>query len=94
MTKRIRLTIEWDGACSEEDWARKLTDQVEQCDYSRVTRVVDAELLTNLGTTKKREIPGVKRSTPLGRAIARIVLGPETYLKRRAFAKRFLRCEQ
>ena len=49
--KRIRLTIEWDGACSEVDWARVLSDAVEANDRSGLTRVVHEEFLTNHGGT-------------------------------------------
>ena len=50
-TKRIRLTIEWPGSTSEEDWARVLSETIEECDYSRITKVVSAELLTHYGET-------------------------------------------
>ncbi len=49
--KRIRLTIEWDGACDEATWARILADDIEDIDSSGVTRVTSIELLTNYGTT-------------------------------------------
>lgn len=50
--KRIRLTIEWVGACSEDDWIAVLIDLIEEADFSRVTRVVEADCLTHLGTTE------------------------------------------
>lgn len=53
--KRIRLTIEWDGACSEHDWARSCTEVIEKHDLSRVTKVIETELLTALGTTPVRK---------------------------------------
>lgn len=59
--KRIRLTIEWDGACSEYDWAERLSELIERADYSKVTRVVNTELLTNHGTTEVRDIPGISK---------------------------------
>lgn len=67
-TKRIRLTIEWDGACSEADWARNLADMIEECDRSKITRVVDVDLLTNYGTTEKRRVEGIPPVTPFWRA--------------------------
>ena len=73
MTKRIRLTIEWDGACSEADWARNLSDAIEECDRSKVTRVVGVDLLTNYGTTEARKIEGVEPMTPFWRAVWRNV---------------------
>ena len=56
MKKRIKLTIEWDGACSEFDWAISISEAIEKHDASGVTKVVDAELLTTLGTTEPREL--------------------------------------
>jgi hypothetical protein len=50
-TKRIRLTVEWDGTSSERSWARVLRDIVEESDVSRRTRVTMIELQTNYGTT-------------------------------------------
>lgn len=49
--KRIRLTVEWIGACSEQDWAYQLSTVIEKADCSRVTRVTVAEALTDHGTT-------------------------------------------
>ena len=51
MTKRIRLTIEWDGACSEFDWACQVSDTVQASDRSGLTRVARIEYLTNHGST-------------------------------------------
>lgn len=48
--KRIRLTVEWDGACSEYDWARILSDDIE--DDPGGSRVVEVEYLTNEGRTE------------------------------------------
>ena len=59
--KRIRLTIEWDGACSERDWACVLSSAIEGFDSSGVTRVTESELLTAFGTTAVREIPARER---------------------------------
>ena len=60
MMKRVRLTVEWDGACSESDWAERLAcaieDAIEESDISGVTRVVKTELLTTIGTTEPREL--------------------------------------
>jgi hypothetical protein len=50
--KRIRLTVEWIGACSEETWALELKQVIERADYSRVTRVTLIEALTDEGTTR------------------------------------------
>ena len=56
MKKRIRLTIEWDGACSEHDWARVLRRGIERMDESALTRVVLVELRTNIGETPVRKL--------------------------------------
>ena len=49
--KRIRLTIEWAGACSEEVWAGELRKTIENADASGLTRVSDVELITDFGET-------------------------------------------
>ena len=49
--KRIRLTIEWAGACSESTWGSVLSEAIEKFDASGVTRVSDVELVTNFGDT-------------------------------------------
>lgn len=54
--KRIRLTIEWVGGCSEGLWADQLTGEIEDCDLSQTSVVVERELLTNYGQT-----PGIGR---------------------------------
>ena len=48
--KRIRLTIEWAGACSEPDWAAVLQRVIEAADTSGLTRVPEVELVTDFGT--------------------------------------------
>ena len=50
--KKIRLTIEWSGACSEEDWADVLRKAIEQFDTSGLTRVSEIECVTDFGTTE------------------------------------------
>ncbi len=57
--KRIRLTVEWDGACSEYDWGAILAEEIEDVDASGTTRVVDIEHITNEGTTEV--VPDVER---------------------------------
>ena len=54
--KRIRLTIEWDGACSEKDWARQVARQIKRMDADALTRVVMVELLTDVGQTRVRDL--------------------------------------
>ena len=49
--KRIRLTIEWPGACSEATWAGELQRVIENADASGLTRVTGIELVTDFGTT-------------------------------------------
>ena len=49
--KRIRLTIEWPGACSEADWAVDLHEAIENADASGLTRVSKIELITEFGET-------------------------------------------
>ncbi len=49
--KRIRLTIEWAGACPEEIWASVLSEVIEKLDASGLTRVSDVELVTDFGET-------------------------------------------
>lgn len=61
--KRISLTVEWVGACSESDWIYHLLKVIEKSDHSRVTRVIATEALTDYGTTA--EIP-VARLRELG----------------------------
>ena len=51
--KRIRLTIEWRGACSEDRWAEILSKLIEECDHSCTTRVIKRERLTEYGTTPR-----------------------------------------
>ena len=62
--KSIRLTIEWPGACSEADWAKRITEAIEECDYSHITKVVKAELLTDYGYTDPIDVPGILK--PIG----------------------------
>ena len=50
--KRVRLTIEWPGACSELDWIDRLVEALEEFDTSGQSRVVKAERLTCEGTTE------------------------------------------
>ncbi len=49
--KRIRLTVEWDGACSEETYAAVLAEEIEDGDISGGTCVTEKELLTDYGMT-------------------------------------------
>ena len=49
--KRIRLTNEWAGACSEPTWASVLSEAIEKADASGLTRVSDVELVTDFGDT-------------------------------------------
>ena len=49
--KRIRLTIEWAGACPESVWAEFLRKTIEECDGSGLTRVSKTELITDFGRT-------------------------------------------
>ncbi len=49
--KRIRLTIEWAGGCSEEIWAQILSKAIVEADASGLTRVSKVELVTNFGDT-------------------------------------------
>ena len=50
--KKIRITVEWDGACSEFDWGDVPRDAIEQFDVSGVTRVSEVEVITHFGTTE------------------------------------------
>ncbi len=59
--KRIRLTVEWDGARSEFDWADELRDLIEEYDDSGLTTVTDVECVTLEGTTEVRAIPILDR---------------------------------
>ncbi len=52
MVKRIRLTIDWAGACSESTWAAVLAQAIEETDASGLTKVSDVELVTDFGTTE------------------------------------------
>jgi len=61
MKKRIRLTVEWDGACSERDWAKVLREEIEGCDVSRCTRVTKIEHLTSIGWTGPIELTRWRR---------------------------------
>lgn len=61
MKKRIRLTIEWDGAADEHCYAEMCAKAVEEGDRSRVTTVTEIECLTNFGATEIRDIPGNPR---------------------------------
>jgi hypothetical protein len=54
--KRIRLTVEWDGAASEDVWASVLREEIENADVSGTTHVAEIEYLTNEGTTEVRDI--------------------------------------
>jgi hypothetical protein len=49
--KRIRLTIEWAGACSEPAWGSVLSEAIEKFDASGLTRVSNVELVTSFGDT-------------------------------------------
>ncbi len=49
--KKIRLTIEWPGACAEDVWARELSKAIEQHDASGITKVTNIELITDFGDT-------------------------------------------
>lgn len=51
MKKRIRLTIEWDGAADEHGYAQMCAKAVEEGDRSRVTTVTKIEWLTDHGYT-------------------------------------------
>lgn len=51
--KRIRLTVEWVGRCSEGAWAGELVRVIEGCDVSDATRVIDVEELTQHGLTPR-----------------------------------------
>ena len=51
MTKRIRLTVEWDGATSERAYGAMLKDDIEDGDETKGTRVVEVEHLTSYGYT-------------------------------------------
>ena len=59
--KRIRLTIEWAGACSEECWANVLRALIEKYDGSGLTRVSDVELITDFGETTPLTLPDSRR---------------------------------
>jgi hypothetical protein len=54
--KRIRMTVEWDGAASEDVWANVLREEIEDADVSGTTCVTEIEHLTNEGTTEVRDI--------------------------------------
>lgn len=49
--KRVRLTVEWAGACGEELWSSILTDLIEKYDVSGGTKVTVVEFCTRYGTT-------------------------------------------
>jgi hypothetical protein len=51
--KRVRLTIEWVGACAESVWGRVLWELIEDADVSDATRVVRLEQLTSYGRTRR-----------------------------------------
>ncbi len=57
--KRIRLTIEWPGACSEETWAGELSKAIENADASGLTRVSNVELITDFGETTPLTLPPI-----------------------------------
>ena len=54
--KRIRLTIEWDGAAGEMVWADILKRTIERSDVSRFTTVTGVEILTDYGDTPIRRL--------------------------------------
>ena len=76
MKKRIRLTIEWDGAAGESCWGSEVAKAIEACDRSKITKVVEVEHLTHYGETSVRKIPGAKRRPPFGGALWDWVTGP------------------
>ena len=49
--KRLRFEVEWNGACSELVWGALVLSAIEECDASRLTRVVLVEPLTDFGMT-------------------------------------------
>lgn len=59
--KRIRITVEWDGAAGESSWAGQLSRAIEEADLSGVSRVVDVENLTAFGETEVRELSRAER---------------------------------
>ena len=59
--KRIRLTIEWPGACSEEVWAECLRKTIENADASGLTRVSGVELITDFGDTTPRTLDPARK---------------------------------
>ena len=56
MTKRIRLTIEWEGATSEIEYSVGVAKSIEASDPTLLTKVNDIECLTSLGETVPREL--------------------------------------
>lgn len=65
MTKRIRLTIEWDGSAPEHGYADMVVKEVEEGDRSKLTRVVKVECLTDYGYTPPVPTPGIPHLRPL-----------------------------
>ena len=76
MTKRIRLTIEWDGAAGESCWGSQVAEAIEACDQSKITKVVEIEHLTHYGETPVRKIPGARRRSMFWKALWNAIPGP------------------
>jgi hypothetical protein len=55
--KRIRLTIEWPGACPESVWADVLKETIESYDVSGLTKVTKVDLVTDFGDTPALTLP-------------------------------------
>lgn len=49
--KRIRLDVEWIGACGEANWCEVVKGAIEEADASGTSRVVRVEALTSQGET-------------------------------------------
>lgn len=71
MKKRIRLTIEWDGAADEICYGQQIAKDVEQGDRSKVTTVTEIECLTQYGVTEVRDLPGIPRRVGFWEALWR-----------------------
>ena len=91
-TKRIRLTIEWDGGCGEHDWIEQCSMMIEKGDISRVTKVIKAEALTDFGTTEPISCPDRVpfRKHIVGVCKAKAYSNPWLFFGYRAISRLFL----
>ena len=62
MKKRIRVTIEWEGALSEERFAEATQKALENCDTAGLTKVIAIECFTSIGETEDRELTELEQA--------------------------------